>query len=189
MIIDHGHISGVQIVQAAPKIDQRGVFTEVWRRNIGDHETQPQTVRQVNTVYSNKGAVRGLHAYLRPPGQVKYVHCLHGRIRDVVVDIRPESDTFGRYALLDLDAKVSQGIVIPAGVAHGYSSLKTAVVLYLTDRIHSPSLEVAVNPFDTALGIDWGVSNPLISERDREAPTLQEVVNSGVLVTHANDGQ
>jgi dTDP-4-dehydrorhamnose 3,5-epimerase len=160
-----------------PKVfrDPRGFFLETYNRNrfveIGIHETFVQD----NHSRSSQGTLRGLHYQLRH-AQAKLCRVIEGEAFDVAVDIRLGSPTFGKWASVLLSAEKQNQIFIPAGFAHGFVARTESVqFLYKCSEFYDPSDEHGVRWDDPALAIAWGVSNPLISEKDAKYSTLAEV--------------
>jgi dTDP-4-dehydrorhamnose 3,5-epimerase len=165
--------------------DERGVFFE-W---FSDREFTTMTghrldLRQANTSVSSAGVLRGLHFAQLPPSQAKYVTCLRGAVLDVVVDIRVGSPTFAQWDSVLLDDTDHRSIYISEGLAHGFVALQDdSTVSYLCSAGYSPQREHTICPTDPAIGVDWPVTDPTLSERDAAAPTLAEVRAAGLLPT------
>lgn len=165
--------------------DDRGVFFE-W---FSDREFTAMTghrldLRQANTSVSSAGVLRGLHFAQLPPSQAKYVTCLRGAVLDIVVDIRVGSPTFAQWDSVLLDDKDHRSIYISEGLAHGFVALQDdSTVSYLCSAGYSPQREHTICPTDPAIGVDWPVTDPTLSERDASAPTLAEVQAAGLLPT------
>ncbi len=123
-----------------------------------------------NVSFSDEGVVRGLH-YQEPFAQTKLITLIHGEVIDVVLDLNPESKTFGEWQAFELSAddesKPNQ-VFIPNTYAHGFSVPKGgALVCYLTDVNWHPEAEHSIDPFDERLAIPWGVKEPICSRKDR----------------------
>ncbi len=129
---------------------------------------------QDNHSKSQKGTLRGLH-FQSYPGQVKLVRCTYGKILDVVVDIRPKSPNFKKWIGIELSADNFLQVLIPIGYAHGYSVLsEIAEVQYKVTSYYDPERELEVFWNDPSFNIDWKVKNPTISNRDKNAPLLDD---------------
>jgi dTDP-4-dehydrorhamnose 3,5-epimerase len=166
--------------------DSRGLFFE-W---VTDHGFTGFTghrfdVRQANCSVSEAGVLRGLHFAQLPPSQAKYVTCVSGSVFDVVVDIRVGSPTFGRWDAVELDDRSHKSVYISEGLAHGFLALQdNSTVMYLCSTEYSPEHEHTISPTDPALAIDWPTGHELvISDRDAQAPSLEEVRAAGLLPT------
>ncbi len=165
--------------------DDRGVFYEWFTdsgfRAFAGHRLDLQ---QANCSVSAAGVLRGLHFAQLPPSQAKYVTCLHGAVFDVVVDIRVGSPTFGKWDSVMLDDRSRRSIYISEGLAHGFLALQDdSTVTYLCSAGYAPAREHTILATDPAICIDWPSSERVLSGRDAEAPTLEEVKAAGLLPT------
>ncbi|MGY4653454.1 dTDP-4-dehydrorhamnose 3,5-epimerase [Mycobacterium sp. URHB0021] len=167
--------------------DSRGTFFE-WFTDAAFTDFAGHTfeLRQANCSVSAAGVLRGLHFAQLPPSQAKYVTCLHGRVLDIVVDIRVGSPTFGRWDSVMLDDRERRSIYISEGLGHAFLTLEDdSTVMYLCSTSYNPGREHTINVLDPALGISWPAMDgePILSDRDREAPSLAEVEAAGLLPT------
>jgi dTDP-4-dehydrorhamnose 3,5-epimerase len=158
--------------------DDRGSFREWFRsEDIKATTGYKFDVQQANISFSAKGVTRGIHYSLAAVGQAKWVTCVTGAIKDVIVDIRPGSATYGKHVVVDLVGGDGQVVLIGVGLGHGFVSLQNdSVVAYLVSSPFSPTEEFEINPLDPAIGIDWGlpVGELLLSPKDAVAPSLAE---------------
>ncbi|MFD5005536.1 dTDP-4-dehydrorhamnose 3,5-epimerase family protein [Streptomyces mutabilis] len=164
--------------------DDRGSFHEWFRgEDLRAVTGRPFHLAQANCSVSRRGVVRGIHYADVPPGQAKYVTCVRGAVRDVVVDLRTGSPTFGVWDAVRLDADNRRAVFLSEGLGHGFQALTDdATVVYLTTSGYDPSREHAVDPFDPRLGIAWdGDTPPVLSARDTAAPGLTAVEAAGLL--------
>ena len=165
--------------------DDRGLFFE-W---FTDHAFQEITghrldLRQANCSVSSAGVLRGLHFAQLPPSQAKYVTCVRGAVFDVVVDIRVGSPTFGQWDSVILDDRTRRSVYVSEGLAHGFQALyKDSTVLYLCSAGYDADREHTIRATDPALDIQWPGTDHVLSDRDAEAPTLEEVKAAGLLPT------
>ena len=136
---------------------------------------------------SQHGVLPGIHYADVPPSQAKYVFCLSGSVIDVVVDIRVGSPTFGQWDSVLLGGADRRGIFISEGLGHAFYSLEDdATVAYICSTSWSPGREHEVDPLDPAIGIDWPSDrDPILSSKDREAPSLAEAAARGLLPSYA----
>jgi dTDP-4-dehydrorhamnose 3,5-epimerase len=152
----------------------------------------PFALAQANCSVSVAGAVRGVHFADVPPGQAKYVTCAAGAVLDVVVDLRVGSPTFGTWEGIRLDEDNRGAVYLGEGLGHAFMALSDGtVVQYLCSTPYSPQREHGVDPFDADLGIAWPGTdregNPvehLVSDRDRQMPTLAEAERAGILPSY-----
>lgn len=172
--------------------DERGVFLEWFRGEAFRNEIgRGLTLAQANMSVSAAGVVRGIHFADVPPGQAKYITCPKGAVFDVVVDIRVGSSTFGAWDAVVLDDEDRRAVFLSEGLGHVFMSLEDgSAVAYLCSTPYDPAREHGIDPLDPAIGIDWPTSSrhgtpiaPLLSTKDRAAPTLEEARASGLLAT------
>lgn len=162
--------------------DSRGFFFESFKSSEFSARGLENHYVQENYSSSKQDVIRGLH-YQRPPmAQVKLVRVVSGEIWDVVVDIRPESPSFGRWHAEILSEENSKQLYIPGGFAHGFKVIsKKAAVLYRTNSEYSPEHEGGIKWNDDFIGINWKLPNPIISQRDVGLPDLKQSLDRGEL--------
>jgi NDP-hexose 5-epimerase len=177
-------VPGAYLVTPRQIQDVRGNFYEAWRtdqfeRAVG-RRFEP---RQINFSVSRRNTLRGLHSVAVPPGQAKYVTCVRGALRDIVVDLRVGSPTFGRHATNLLDAGSGHCVYVPEGVGHGFLTLAPdTCICYVLDTVHIPGTQIDINPLDPGLALPWGFTEPpIMSDKDTHAPDLSEALASGGL--------
>ena len=177
-------IDGAWVLRPRRFPDDRGVFLEWLRQEhvvrVLGHEFP---LAQANLSVSRRGTIRGVHYSVATPGQGKYVTCAAGSVRDVVVDVRVGSTTFGQWRDVGLDDDDRACVLIEPGLGHAFQALSsTATVVYLCSTVYDPPTEKAVTPLDPALGIDWAdVETATVSQKDRAAPTLAHAAEVGDL--------
>ncbi|GAA0263967.1 dTDP-4-dehydrorhamnose 3,5-epimerase [Rhodanobacter caeni] len=168
-------LPGVMILE--PKVfgDARGFFYESYNKaSFRDAGITAQFV-QSNVSRSTRGVLRGLH-YQWPNPQGKLVSVLEGEVYDVAVDIRRGSPTFGQSAGVMLTAENHRHFWVPEGFAHGFCVLSDfATFSYQCTALYDPKADAGIRWNDAALGIDWPVSDPLLSDKDRATPFLHDV--------------
>ena len=167
-------IEGLLEIKGPVFSDDRGYFFENYNETRFRDEGLPTNFRQDNFSRSKKGTVRGLHLQLAPHRQLKYVRAIMGKVLDVVVDLRPESATYGKHHSLILDSDAFNSMIIPGGFAHGFAALEDSIFHYKCTEIYHPESETGVRWDDPDLGIDWMVKNPIVSEKDKKLPTFKE---------------
>lgn len=170
-------ISGAWIIEAPVFPDERGQFREWYRYELSDQTVLPRfEVMQANTSISSKGVIRGIHFSCADVGQSKIVTCTSGAIQDVVVDLRVNSETYGKHESIEISWKDGISIYLSSGLGHGFQSIEEdSAVTYLLNSKYQPEKEFAVNPKDGDLAIQWKIDKSLISERDAAAPSLVEL--------------
>jgi dTDP-4-dehydrorhamnose 3,5-epimerase len=168
--------------------DSRGTFLEWFRADIvAETIGHRLEIAQSNQSVSKRGSVRGIHFAEVPPSQAKYVYCPSGAILDVIVDIRAGSPTFGVVDTVRLDDVERRAVYLSEGLGHAFVALTdNAVATYLCSTNYSPEREHGVNPLDPAIGIRWPSDlELLLSDKDRDAPSLAEAADKGLLPTYA----
>ena len=168
-IVPSKTIADVVVVEPDAHGDQRGRFVETYRRSW--FELGREMV-QANRSEKQAGAVVGLHYHLH---QADYWYVLRGTARVVLHDLRVGSPTDGSTEVLDLDGDVDRGLFIPPGVAHGFASLTDVLLWYLVDGYYNPADELGVAWDDPEIVADWGVPDPVLSERDRANPARSAI--------------
>ncbi len=175
MSIETTSLPGVLIFSPRVFKDARGFFFESYKDVVWQAAGVETLYVQDNQSRSVRDTVRGLHFQLPPAEQVKLVRVVRGAVWDVAVDIRLGSPTFGRWAAVELSEDNFKQLYIPAGFAHGFCVLSDeADVLYKTSHIYSPSHEQGIAWNDPEIGIPWPANEPLLSDRDRTAQSLQQ---------------
>lgn len=168
-------LAGVTLIEPQVFTDSRGFFMETFHQKKYSEAGISKTFVQDNLSRSSKGTVRGLHYQLKYP-QCKLVYVLSGEIYDIVVDIRHGSPTFGRWMSVLLSSDNKKQVYIPDGYAHGFCVLSnTADVMYKCTDLYAPGDDFGVLWSDPALGIDWPVDEPILSEKDTRYPVLNNV--------------
>lgn len=165
--IESLEIPGVKIVKSDVRSDSRGyTFKPFSIKEINENGLQFE-VKEIFYSLSSKNVIRGMHFQLPPFAQAKMVQVIKGRITDVVLDLRIDSPTYGKYISLELEEKDGKLLYIPKGLGHGFASLEDdSVVLYLFDTPYSIEHECGVR-YDS-FGYEWKVENPVLSPRDLE---------------------
>lgn len=157
-------IDGVRLIPLKRHDDERGYFFESFRQ-----AWMPGPMVQGNVSFSKAGVLRGMHYHMH---QADFWVVLSGHLRAAVYDLRRRSSTFGRAQTFELNDR-SDGLYIPAGVAHGFYAMTGSRMTYMVDQPYDASDEHGVLWSD--LGIVWGIDTPVLSKRDRENPRLAEI--------------
>jgi dTDP-4-dehydrorhamnose 3,5-epimerase len=176
MRIERFAIAGPALLLPQRHYDDRGYLAETFQfARFGAAIGMPKIVQE-NLVWSGAvSTVRGLHAQAPPNAQAKLVSVMVGRILDVVVDIRRESQTYGQHLAIELTAAAGAMLYVPSGFLHGYRTLEAnTLVQYKLDALYAPSSELAVRFDDPALAIEWGAAaaDCLVSDKDRGAQSF-----------------
>jgi dTDP-4-dehydrorhamnose 3,5-epimerase len=165
------------LVEIFPRVfsDDRGVFFESFNKQAFEKHGLPVDFVQDNQSFSKKGVVRGLHFQKAPYAQGKLVRVISGRVLDVAVDIRPGSPTFGKYEIFELRSDINNFAYVPEGFAHGFVALEDTIFSYKCTNIYNKESESGILWNDPDLGIDWGVTDPIVSEKDEILPTFKSL--------------
>ena len=171
------YIPDLYIIQPDIFSDNRGFFYEIFNQNKYSTGEFNYNFIQDNLSLSKEGTIRGLHYQLNPFSQAKLVTVLQGSVLDTVVDLRANSPTFGKIFSIELSDENKLQLLIPRGLAHGFSVLShEAMFFYKCDNVYNKSCERGINLFDPDLSIDWKISkkNAIISEKDALLPKFAD---------------
>ena len=178
-------IEGAWVFDSPIWKDSRGSFREWFKaEEIRNATGKNFEIEQANISISSIGTLRGIHYSLAPKGQAKWITCITGTIKDVIVDIRPDSHTFGKWIEIELSGDSGRAVFISESLGHGFVALKDkTTVAYLVSTPFSPLEEFEINPLDEKIGINWGVDlkSLKISDKDKNAPLLLDRYNEGKL--------
>lgn len=174
VIVPSDVIAGVVVVEPTVHGDERGLFVETYRR---EWIPGAREMIQSNRGDRQQGAIVGLHYHLH---QADYWYVPFGRCRVVLHDLRDGSPTDGATLVVDIGRGPDgthdhRGVYIPPGVAHGFAALSDMTITYLVDGYYNPSDELGMAWDDPAVGADWGVTQPLLSGRDRSNPRRDDI--------------
>jgi dTDP-4-dehydrorhamnose 3,5-epimerase len=173
MQIESTPIEGLKVI--TPKVfrDDRGYFFESFNAEIWAKEGLPSEFVQDNQSLSSKGILRGLHFQEEPFAQGKLVRVIKGSVLDVAVDIRKDSPTYGKHFAIELNEDNLIMFWIPTGFAHGFLTLKDDTIFsYKCTSVYNKESEGGLAWDDPQLNIDWGIDNPILSDKDKVNPTL-----------------
>lgn len=168
-------LKGLLLIKPKVFQDHRGFFLETFQQSAYDAIGIQCPFVQDNHSFSKKGCIRGMH-FQSVPGQAKLVRAAVGAIFDVAVDIRPDSPTYGQWEGVVLDDQAHHQLFIPVGFAHGFCVMSAeAHVLYKVSTPYDPRYEKDFRWDDPTVNIQWPVENPVISERDQQAPFFKHI--------------
>ena len=171
-------LEGVYIIEPQVFGDQRGYFMETWStRNFEEMGLHYDFVQDNQSFSAQKGILRGIHFQNMPMAQAKLVRVTKGAVLDVAVDLRKGSPTYRQWVSVELSAENQRMLMIPRGFGHGFVTLTDHTeILYRADNPYAPEADAGILWSDPELGIDWGVKNPVLSEKDRYNPLLRNAV-------------
>jgi len=172
-------IKDVYIIE--PKVfgDKRGWFMESWsKRKMEEAGLFYDFVQDNQSFSSVKGTIRGIHFQKGKHCQAKIVRCSKGSVLDVAVDLRKGSPSYKKWVAVELSAENKRQLLIPRGFGHGFVTLTDEVeFLYKADNYYCPESEGSIRWNDPEIGVEWGVENPIVSEKDANAPLFNDKEN------------
>ncbi|MCL2387265.1 MAG: dTDP-4-dehydrorhamnose 3,5-epimerase [Defluviitaleaceae bacterium] len=169
-------LQGVLIIEPSVFGDSRGWFMESWSdtKMVGAG-LKYDFVQDNHSFSSQKGILRGIHFQQTPYAQTKLVRCTQGAVLDVAIDLRKNSPTYKKWVAVELSAENKLQLLIPRGFGHGFVTLTENVdFLYKTDNPYNAASDRNIRYNDPELAIDWGIANPILSEKDAIAPFLRD---------------
>jgi len=171
-------LDGVYILQPTVHGDHRGFFMESYSQRAfeeaGFHYEFVQDNHSSSTV---KGTLRGIHFQRGDKAQAKLVRCTRGAVLDVAVDLRKNSSTYKQWVAVELSEENKRQLLIPRGFGHGFVTLTDNVeFLYKADNYYAPEADGGIRWNDPEIGVDWGVEEPILSEKDATAPLLRDAI-------------
>lgn len=170
-------LEGVYIL--IPKVfgDHRGFFMESWsRRTMEESGLFYDFVQDNHSLSTVKGTLRGIHFQKGDKAQAKLVRCVRGAVLDVAVDLRHDSPTYKQWVGVELSEENKKQLLIPRGFGHGFVTLTDHVeFLYKADNYYAPEADGGIRWNDPDIGVDWGISEPILSEKDMKNPFLKEI--------------
>jgi dTDP-4-dehydrorhamnose 3,5-epimerase len=163
--------------------DNRGSFLEWFKlEELNSMLDESISFTQGNVSISSEGVLRGIHYSIAEIGQSKWVTCLSGKIEDFIIDLRLNSPTFKQYLQITLSGLDGQAIFIPQGFGHAFVSMEeNSIVSYLVSSDFDPNFEQAINPMDQDINVRWPTKNLILSEKDKNAYSLLEMVEMKLL--------
>lgn len=181
MIFRDTGLEGSYLIEPERIVDQRGFFARTWC--IDEFDAQGITADFVQTSASfNEYAstLRGIHFQAEPASEAKLIRCARGRAYDVMVDLRPDSQTFGEWKAFELSADNGRLVYIPEGFGHGFQTQEDRTeVIYQISEFYRPDLSTGIRWDDTDLGITWpDTQTPILSGRDQTLSSFQEFASA-----------
>ena len=176
-MVEEKEIEGIIIFESEVFRDERGYFMEFYNENKFNHNVLGNfSFKQDNISCSKKNVLRGLHFQAPPFEQGKLIQVLKGKVIDVVVDLRIGSKTFGKHMKIELSSDNCKQLWIPPGFAHGFLTLEDDTLFsYKCTNHYSKNHEMDLLWNDVNLNIEWGIENPIISEKDKKATKFQDL--------------
>lgn len=178
MNITETKLAGVVIIEPAVFGDKRGFFMESWsKRAFAEAGLDYDFVQDNHSASTVKGTLRGIHFQRGDKAQAKLVRCTKGAVLDVAVDLRPASPTYKQWVGVELSGENKRQLLIPRGFGHGFLTLTDEVeFMYKADNFYAPEADGGIRWNDPELAVDWGIEEPVLSDKDSKAPWLKDAV-------------
>jgi dTDP-4-dehydrorhamnose 3,5-epimerase len=172
MIFTETKLQGAFIIHPEKLEDERGFFARTWcQLEFARHGLNTRVAQCGLSFNQHRGTLRGMHYQIAPYEEAKLVQCTKGSIYDVIIDLRPDSQTFTQWVAVELTAKNRQMIYVPEVFAHGFQTLKdNTAVFYQISEFHAPEYARGVRWNDPAFGINWPEDQRTLSDRDKNYP-------------------
>lgn len=168
-------LPGVRLLEPQIYHDQRGAFVKTYHEDALKAAGIHFAIKEEYYTVSGRGVIRGMHFQTPPADHAKLIYCISGRVRDVLLDLRRSSPTYGHFMHWELSVNNRLMFIIPSGIAHGFLSLEDqSVMVYKTTTVHSPNDDAGIR-WDS-FGFVWGEASPVVSTRDLGFPTLADFV-------------
>ncbi len=166
-------IEGVYEIELFHQDDHRGSFTKTYHKETFDKKGLISDFQESFFSINKEGVIRGMHFQLPPHDHAKLVYSTNGRILDVILDLRTESQTFGKFAAIEISDKSHKAVYMPKGWAHGFCCQTDATMVYLTSTMHNPDADSGVR-WDS-FGMEWPLDQIIMSERDKNFISFHEL--------------
>lgn len=168
-------LKGVYILEPRVFGDYRGYFFESWNERVLHELGIDINFVQDNQSFSaEKGTLRGIHFQTGEWAQAKLVRCVRGAVLDVAVDLREDSSTYLQWISVELSADNKRQLLIPRGFGHGFVTLTSDVeFLYKADNYYHVEAEGGYRWNDPTIGVEWGIENPILSDKDKQLPFIK----------------
>ncbi len=169
-------LAGAWIVELERREDDRGFFARTFDAKLFEERGMKPFIAQANTSLTREtGSIRGMHYQLPPAAETKFIRATSGGVLDVIVDLRPDSDTYLRHISVELTAENRRSLYVPGMFAHGFQTLADDTeVNYLVSEFYTPGQERGLRYDDPALGIEWPLPVTVVSDKDRSWPLMEQ---------------
>ncbi len=170
-------LPGVWLIELEPREDERGFLARTYcETEFADHGLNSRWPQCNLTLTRKRGMIRGMHFQADPKPEIKLIRCAVGAIFDVLVDVRRDSPTFGRWEGFELTGENRRTLYVPGGIAHGFQCLTdNCEVFYQMSEFYFPELACGIRWNDPRVGIQWPIANPVVSQRDKNLPLLVSI--------------
>jgi dTDP-4-dehydrorhamnose 3,5-epimerase len=177
MKVTETKLKGCYIIEPDVFGDNRGYFTETYNKyKLEEYGINADFIQDNQSLSTAKGTLRGIHFQNNPMSQAKLVRCTQGSVFDVAVDLRKDSETYGEWVGVELSADNYKQLFIPRKFGHAFQTLTDNVIFqYKVDNLYSKMDERSIIYNDPDINVEWPIENSILSDKDRQAPTLREV--------------
>jgi dTDP-4-dehydrorhamnose 3,5-epimerase len=177
MKVTETKLKGCYIIEPDVFGDNRGYFSETYnKQRLEEYGINTDFIQDNQSLSATKGTLRGIHFQNNPSSQAKLVRCTQGSVFDVAIDLRKDSETYGEWVGVELSADNHKQLFIPRNFGHGFQTLTDDVIFqYKVDNPYSKPDERNIIYNDSDINVEWPIENPILSEKDRIAPTLRKV--------------
>ena len=175
MKITKTKLDAVVIIEPDVFGDNRGFFMESWnKKKMAEAGLDYDFVQDNHSKSTVKGTLRGIHFQKGDKAQAKLVRCVKGAVLDVAVDLRKNSSTFKQWVGVELSEENKKQLLIPRGFGHAFVTLTDDVeFLYKADNYYAPEADAGIRWNDPDIGVEWGIENPILSDKDKNNPFLK----------------
>ncbi len=162
-------LKGAYIIEIEKLTDERGFFARVWDNEKFEELGLSSKIVHCNISFSNKkGTIRGIHYQIKPFEESKLIRCTRGKIHDVIIDLRPNSETRYKWIYVELDSSKHNMLYVPEGFGHGFQTLEdNTEVFYQNTQVHSAQYERGIRYNDPFFKIEWPVKEKIVSDKDK----------------------
>lgn len=176
MIFNKTEFNGVFIIEIEKQIDERGFFARTWdKEKFGEYGLNSKLIQCNVSFNKKKGILRGMHYQIAPYEEAKLIRCTKGKIFDVIIDLRPKSNTYRQWFGIEMSDENYKMLYVPEGFAHGFQTLEdNTEVFYQMSEMHMPDYVRGVRYNDSSFDIKWPITPVIISEKDRIYPSFKE---------------
>jgi dTDP-4-dehydrorhamnose 3,5-epimerase len=163
-------LKGAYLIELEKRGDERGFFARCFCVDEFRALGLDERIAQINNSFSaEKGTLRGMHYQLPPQAETKIVRCVRGRLFDAIIDLRRDSETFGKWFGAELSAENRMMMYVPKGFAHGFLTLEDGTeALYLVSKFYAPENERGLRWDDPRFGVEWPIAPVVLSDKDRQ---------------------
>ena len=176
MIFNKTEFNGVFIIEIEKQIDERGFFARTWDKKKFEEYNLNSKLVQCNVSFNKKkGVLRGMHYQIAPYEEAKLIRCTKGKIFDVIIDLRPKSNTFRQWFGVEISDENYKMLYVPEGFAHGFQTLEdNTEIFYQMSEMYMPDYVRGIRYNDSIFDINWPITPAIISEKDRIYPSFKE---------------